>query len=107
MFKLPKCPNCNTVYHYKDVKEALKKKDNTCYHCKEDFKAKFFPQGLVLILLVILCAVIFNILYLSSISKLGTVEMILMLVITIIFLVIGYFLIPFFAGFKKKDEKKK
>lgn len=107
MFKLPKCPYCKTVYRYKDTKEALKNVDNECYHCHKKFKAKRFPQILVLLLIIILPCIGFNILLLTQMRFLDFWSILILLVITIIFLVIGYFLIPFFVNFKKTETEKK
>ena len=103
MFKLPKCPYCKTIYHYKDVKKELMEKECTCYHCKKHFKSTLFPGGIILLLIVLFCAIGFNFFILSFISKLSFLEIIIMLVITIIFLVIGYLLYPLFVSFIKTE----
>lgn len=108
MFRLPLCPYCKTVYSYKDVKKIRKEKTHICYHCGKKFKAGMFPQSLVLFLIVFVLCIAVNILILSNASDFDTILVIIMLLVTIIFLVAGYFLIPFFTGLKKtdKDEEK-
>lgn len=108
MFKLPTCPYCNTIYSYKDVKKLIFKSTN-CYHCKKNFKAKLIPGIFILIAIILLLAITVNVLILSSATKLDFITMVLMFFMTIFFLVLGYFLIPFFVTFKKteKEEKEK
>ena len=110
MFRLPKCPHCGTIYRYKDVKEAIKKKENICYHCEKKFSAKVFPGILAGALLPIILAVLLNIFLLTRMENL---ELIPLFIVTLLFILLIFLLTPFFTIFKKtednsnKNEKQK
>ena len=107
MFRLPVCPHCKTVYGYGDVKKLMFKKECECYHCSKKIRVKKIPGILVLVAIILLLCVVFNVLLLSKAVSLDLITMLIMFGITIIFLVAGYFLIPFFVSFgkNKKDGK--
>ena len=107
MFRLPVCPHCKTVYRYGDIKKQMIKKEGTCYHCKKRFKIKRFPGILVLLAIIVLLCVVINILLLTKAVSLDILTMLIMFSITIIFLVAGYFLLPFFVSFRKAEKEKK
>ncbi len=101
MFKLPTCPHCKTVYHYRETKQALRQKQNTCYHCQKHFTASLFPGIIVIGLLILSLSVGINIL---MISRMNALNLILPMIITVLFLVLLYFLIPFFISFRKTED---
>ncbi|MBQ6152219.1 MAG: hypothetical protein IJJ15_00500 [Ruminococcus sp.] len=102
MFRLPVCPHCKTVYHYQDTKKALKKKHCTCYHCEKDFKAGIFPGILVIGCIIVALSILTNMFLLTRMKSLN---LIILFVSTFLFLGLLYVLIPFFVSFKKEDEK--
>ena len=107
MFRLPVCPHCGTVYHYKDTKAAIKNRENTCYHCEKKFVAKRFPYLIIGALIPLVLCIVLNIVLLSRMESLQLWPLIL---VTLVFLLIIYLIIPFFTKFKimnKKDEGKK
>ena len=99
MFKLPVCPHCGTVYRYKDVKDAVKKKENVCYHCKKSFTAKVFPYILAEILITAAAAVGINIFILFRMKDFSFVPL---FAVTIIAVIIMWLLVPLFVKFKKR-----
>lgn len=102
MFRLPVCPHCKTVYRYKDTKKEIKLKQDTCYHCKKEFKASIFPGILVGGgILTALCIVI-NILLLFRMREL---QIWLLFLITLLFILLIYLVIPFFTVFKKTETQ--
>lgn len=104
MFRLPVCPHCGTIYRYKDTKKAIKNKENTCYHCNKRFRAKVIPGILVGAAVPIILNILINILILSSMKE---AQLLPMTVITLIFLLIIFLIIPFFTGFVKVEEEAK
>ena len=111
MFRLPVCPHCGTVYHYRDVKDAMKRKEINCYHCQKKMTVKKFPYMIVGIILPLILCIVINVILLSRMTMLNLIPL---FVITIVFLLIIYFILPFFVKFKntemkseKKSEKKK
>lgn len=111
MFKLPVCPHCGTVYRYKDVAEILKQRfgmtkngDPICYHCKKKFKSSLIPGIFVLIPIWLLLNIGTLLLMLSRMSSLNIV---LLFIITILYIMLMVLLIPFFVTFKKTEKKSK
>lgn len=104
MFKLPVCPHCKTVYRYKDTVNAIKQRDNECYHCHKKFKAKIFPYVLVEALILIALSIGAN---LFILSRLSTFNLFPLFAVTIGFLLIIIVLLPFFTHFKKTEEDKR
>lgn len=97
MFRLPVCPHCGTVYRYKEVRQALRKKKITCYHCKKEFAAKRFPYLLVVMMPLAAVCVAVNIALLSRMKEL---ELIPLFAATLVFILIGWAIEPFFVKFK-------
>ena len=97
MFKLPVCPHCKTIYRYKDVKKEEVKKECTCYHCGKKFRVSK-KKILILFLIISLITAIFDVLVLYMVA--GT-SLIGLIIINIIAVSVGFFLIPYFAEFKK------
>ena len=104
MFKLPICPHCGTVYRYKDTKEAIKKKENECYHCHNSFRAKVFPYILVGAGLLLALCIAINIFMLTRMENL---QLIPLFAVTLVFLLIIYLIVPFFTKFKKTEDNNK
>ncbi len=105
MFRLPVCPHCGTVYRYRDVKAACKQKDNTCYHCKKPFRSKLLPYIAAEILILLPLCVGFNLILLHRMTELNLIAL---FTVTVGFLLLGYFLFPFFVHFiqtGKRTEK--
>ncbi len=103
MFKLPTCPHCGTVYHYKEVKNAVRKKENTCYHCEKQFKATLFPGILIAALLPIALSILLNIVMLNRMQEM---QLLPLFAVTLAFLLVIYLIIPFFVSFKKTGENQ-
>ena len=102
MFRLPVCPHCGTVYRYKDTKKELKQKESTCYHCKKKFKASMFPGILIGGGILLILCIVLNILVLFRMKELQLVPLFL---ITIVFILLIYLIIPFFTSFKKTEKQ--
>ena len=103
MFRLPVCPHCGTVYRYKDTKNALKNKENTCYHCNKRFTASMFPGIIIAAALPLAICIAINIFMLSRMKELLILPLI---AVTLIFILIIYLIIPFFTSFGKTDKEK-
>ena len=104
MFHLPVCPHCGTVYRYKDTKQAIRKKDNTCYHCQKRFRARVFPYILVGAVLPLVLCIALNIFLLTRMTNLSLLPL---FAVTLGFLLIIYIIIPFFTKFKKIEDESK
>lgn len=104
MLRLPVCPHCGTVYRYRDTVAANSQKKNTCYHCGGRFRVRRTPYIWIEVLILLPLCVGFNILLLTRMAKLNLVAL---FVSTVAFLLLGYFLAPFFSRFVKTDEKEK
>lgn len=102
MFHLPVCPHCGTVYRYKDTRQAIKNKDNTCYHCQKRFRARLFPTILVGAIIPLVLCIAINIFLLTRMTNL---QLLPLFVVTLGFLLIIYIIIPFFTKFKKIEEE--
>ena len=106
MFRLPICPHCGTVDHYKEVRNAVKKKENTCYHCGEKFRARLFPGILIAAVIPITLSILLNLVMLNRMQEM---QLLPLFAVTLAFLLIIYLIIPFFVSFKKneKNDNKK
>ena len=106
MFRLPICPHCGTVYHYKEVRNAVKKKENTCYHCEKKFRARLFPGILIAAVIPIALSILLNLVMLNRMQEM---QLLPLFAVTLAFLLIIYLIIPFFVSFKKneKNDNKK
>ena len=104
MFHLPVCPHCGTVYRYKDTRQAIRKKDNTCYHCQKRFRAKLFPYILVGAIIPLVLCIALNIFLLTRMINL---EILPLFAVTLGFMLIIYIIIPFFTKFKKIEDESK
>ena len=102
MFHLPVCPHCGTVYRYKDTRQAIKNKDNTCYHCQKRFRARLFPTILVGAIIPLVLCIAINIFLLTRMTNL---QLLPLFAVTLGFLLIVYIIIPFFTKFKKIEEE--
>lgn len=99
MFRLPVCPYCGTVYRYKEVGSAIRKKEITCYHCEKKFRVRLFPTILVGVLIPLLLCVGLNIFLLT---RMESVRLLPLFGVTLLFILITVLIIPFFTSFKKK-----
>ena len=99
MSKLPVCPHCKTVYSYREVKENNKKKVIKCYHCKKEFHNG--RKGLIfLAALVCVIASVINVFILNTSSE-KFISIIPISVISIIAVLMGLIMFPFFISYKK------
>ena len=57
MFRLPTCPHCRTVYHYGEVRRAVFRKQEDCYHCKKSFLVSRKGIWLLLLILLAVCTI--------------------------------------------------
>lgn len=103
MFRLPVCPHCGTVYHYKDTKSAIRQKTNTCYHCRKSFQAKVFPYILIGAILPLILCVALNIFLLTRMQSL---QLIPLFAVTLVFILLIILLVPFFTKFKKVSDEE-
>ncbi len=99
MFKLPVCPHCKKVYNYREVKENNKKKVIKCYHCKKEFHNS--RKGIVfLALLLCIITVIINV-FVLNISSEKFVSIVPISVISVIAVLTGLIMFPYFISYKK------
>lgn len=99
MFRLPVCPHCKTVYSYKEVKENNKKKTIKCYHCNKNFRNE--RKGIIaLMIAVCFFAALINVIVLYNSSG-DSIPIVPMFIISVIAIVIGLILVPFFISYKK------
>lgn len=99
MFRLPVCPHCKTVFHYRDVWKIKNKKTEKCYHCGKSFKVSRVGY-LVLLLIVVLLSVVVNVMILSSMSNiLSSIAPIIIFSLTVV--VLALIFTPFFIIFKR------
>ena len=103
MFRLPVCPHCRTVYHYRDTVKAVQKKENRCYHCEQGFRAKLFPGVLIPIVLGIGLCIATNLLLLSQMKSL---TLWWLLLCTLLYFALIAVVTPFFARFGKEEKQK-
>ena len=103
MFRLPVCPHCKTVYHYKETRKAVREKNFVCYHCKKKIRATLIPGIFVLGAIIVTLSILTNLLMLSSMTYLN---LILLFVSTFLYLGLLYILIPFFASFKGDNTEQ-
>lgn len=101
MFRLPVCPHCGTVYHYKDIKNEIKQKQDTCYHCKKQFRVSFFPGVLICGGILLILCIALNILVLF---RMRDFQLWPLFLITLVFILLLYLLIPFFTSFRKTED---
>lgn len=74
-----------------------------CYHCHKPFRAKIFPYVLIEAVVLAAICVVINILALTRMNRLMLVPLFL---ITLVFLLLIWLLVPYFTKFKKEEEKK-
>lgn len=98
MFRLPVCPHCGTVYRYKEVGSAIRKKEITCYHCEKKFRARLFPTILVGALIPLLLCVGLNIFLLT---RMENIQLVPLFGVTLLCILIIILITPFFTSFKK------
>lgn len=102
MFRLPVCPHCRTVYSYKEVKKNNRKSIIQCYHCKKNFKNG--RAGIIVLALIICIAAILINIFVLNISSDNFISIIPISVISVIAVLIGILLVPFFISYKKVKE---
>ena len=95
--KHTECPYCRTVYRYGDVKKAVWKKEQTCYHCKKTFKVVrrgflFLATELILVYAMINAV---------AIGVMGTVSFFALFVMNMVPVVAAILLLPLYIDFKK------
>lgn len=103
MFYLPTCPHCGTVYRYQDTKDAIKQKENICYHCQQKFIAKRFPYIIIGAMLPLILCIGINLFLLSRMENL---QLLPLFAVTFVFLLFIYIIVPFFTKFKKSTDEK-
>ena len=104
MLKLPVCPYCHAVYHYKTVQKTVKQKEITCHNCKKTFLISYKKGRFLLLLFVAVFLVGFN-LFLLNILKNITIWG--CLTVTVVFVLIAMLLFPYTVRYKKKAESAK
>lgn len=103
MSALPVCPHCDTVYRYAEVRKSLFKKNIKCYHCEKHFAVS--KSKLMLLLIIIIAAALtvdfFELYFVSSLSAAA------LIITNIVIVTIGFLLIPYFLKYKKLKENKR
>ena len=102
MFRLPVCPHCKTVYRYKEVKENNRKKVIQCYHCKKEFRNS--RAGIIVLALIVCVAAALINVFILNITSDNFVSIIPISVISVIAVLIGMVLVPFFISYKKPKD---
>lgn len=103
MFRLPVCPHCHTVYHYRDVRRIKSKKEEKCYHCGKSFKVSKLGY-IVLFLITAVLTVVINLLILNSMPDIRG-SMALIVIISLIAVTAALIFTPYFILFKRSDGR--
>ena len=98
---IPVCPHCGTVYHYRDAKNAMKHKVNTCIHCRRQFRVRMTKAAAAALIFVAFCIGV-NILMLT---KMEDLNLIALFAVTLVFLLLLYLAVPLFLTFEKTEDK--
>ena len=104
MLKLPVCPYCHAVYHYKTVRDTVKQKEMTCHNCKKTFSISYKKGRFVLLLVVSVFLVGFNLFLLNILENITIWGC---LTVTVVFVLIAMLLFPYTVRYKKKAESAK
>lgn len=104
MFNLPVCPHCGAKYYYKDTLKAKKEKEICCHHCKKNFEVKKLSGYIVLFTFIFIFAVLTNVFILCFIK---TNSIISLIIVSVLYIIIGILLMPYFIKFKKTDKKER
>ena len=103
MFRLPTCPHCNTVYRYGEVRRAVFKRQDTCYHCKKNFSVS--RSGIWILLLILLAVCTFADIIAFNVFPHTTV--ITVYIINSVLAVTAFLLLPFFIRFRTSKTNKR
>lgn len=104
MLKLPVCPYCSAVYHYKEVKSSCKDKELVCRNCKKTFSVSYKKGRVLLIIAAALILMIFNVIMLNMFKNITVWGC---LAFTIILLALACLLFPYTVRYKKIENKDK
>lgn len=96
MLKLPLCPYCGARFLYPDVKK-MKSKVGTCPHCGKSFYIGGKSSRAALFFAAFIVMVGFNILLLN----ISSMNIWLLTAVTIVGVIITYFLIPYTVRYKQ------
>ena len=107
MLKLPLCPYCHAIYHYKTVRETTKEKEQICHNCQKKFTVSYKKGRAVLILAAALVLIVLNILLLTIFEN---ITIWVCLAVTVLLVLLVTLLFPYTVRYKKTentDNKKK
>lgn len=102
MLKLPLCPYCHAVYHYRQVRESAHKIETVCHHCGKTFAVSYKKGRVLLILIAAAVLVAVNLLFLNLFEN---ITIWACLGVTIVLLVFTFSLFPFTVRYKKLEKK--
>ena len=98
MFKKPVCPHCKAIYDYKEINNQKNNEKVKCRNCKKYFTVKKTGGYILLMIMAVLFAIIFNIFLLTVIKIKGIIPLFISAVLIII---IAVLLRTFFVKYKK------
>lgn len=101
MLKLPLCPYCHAVYHYKTVRETTHNKEEICHNCGKKFKISYKKGRIWLLLAAAVLLVIINIVCLNLFENI-TVWVCLGVTVALLLLIIPLF--PYTVRYKKAEK---
>ena len=104
MLKLPVCPYCHAVYHYKTVRDTVKQKEMTCHNCKKTFSISYKKGRFVLLLVVSVFLVGLNLFLLNILENITIWGC---LAVTVVFVFIAMLLLPYTVRYKKIQKGQK
>ena len=103
MFRLPTCPHCRTVYHYGEVRRAVFRKQEDCYHCKKSFLVSRKGIWLLLLILLAVCTIADIILF----NVFPHTTVITVYIVNSVLAVTAFLLLPFFIIFRTNKTNKR
>lgn len=102
MLKLPLCPYCHAVYHYRQVRESTHEKEIVCHHCGKKFAVSYKKGRALLLLAAAAVLIAVNLLFLNLFENITIWGC---LGFTIVLLVLTFSLFPFTVRYKKLEKK--
>lgn len=100
MLKLPVCPYCKAVYHYKEVKILSRYEYLECRHCDKVFEVESKKNKIIYFSIVCVLLILLNLLLLQIINVYWCIG------ITAALLAVSLLLLPYIVKFKKDDSKR-
>ena len=103
--RLPVCPYCHAVYHYKEASD-LKGKTETCYHCRKTFLIRRRGPQWLFLGMVSLCLIGIDVLIFFSSGNLGMSLLILTVLADVLCVTAAVWLLPLTIRLVPEKKKK-